>query len=138
MTKTFDPRIGAATRWRKGERSPNPGGRPRSQVLSEALRAKLAQVKADDPHQRTFVEVLAENLVTLACSQERNAVAAAVEIANRIEGRVHERIEFTDLSQQLSLRSNEELEHYLAHGCWPDPDAEVGGNGANGVADREE
>jgi hypothetical protein len=28
-TKQFDPEIGQATRWKKGQRSPNPGGRPK-------------------------------------------------------------------------------------------------------------
>lgn len=29
MSVTFDPQIGAATRWQKGQPSPNPGDRPR-------------------------------------------------------------------------------------------------------------
>jgi hypothetical protein len=64
--------------------------------------------------------VLAENLVSLACAQERNSVAAAVEIANRVEGRVHERIEFADLTQQLTTKSDAELEHFLEFGSWPE------------------
>jgi len=44
----FDPDIGKATRWKKGQASPNPGGRPRSRLLSEALRTRLAEVKPDD------------------------------------------------------------------------------------------
>lgn len=120
--------IGAATRWRKGE-SPNPGGRPKTKLVSQALTAKLSEVKPDDPLGRTFSEVVAENLITLACTQGRSAVAAAIEIGNRVEGRV-ERFEFTDLSPQLSTRTDEELEHYLAHGDWPDeaPLTEGGGS----------
>jgi hypothetical protein len=41
----FDPDIGKATRWKKGQASPNPGGRPKSRLLSEALRTRLAEVK---------------------------------------------------------------------------------------------
>ena len=41
---TFDPNIGASTRWKKGQASPNPGGRPKSRLLSEALRFRLAEV----------------------------------------------------------------------------------------------
>ena len=93
--------IGAATRWKKGRPSPNPGGRPKSRTISEALREKLSQIKDDDPQQRTYAQVLAENLISLARSKERNSVAAAVEIANRVEGRVHERAEFSDITQQL-------------------------------------
>jgi hypothetical protein len=50
----FDPNIGAGTGWRKGQPSPNPGGRPRSRVLSEALRTRLGEIKPDDPEGRTF------------------------------------------------------------------------------------
>jgi len=41
---TFDPNIGLNTRFRKG-RSGNAGGRPKSRLLSEALRNRLGQVK---------------------------------------------------------------------------------------------
>lgn len=115
----FDSNIGVATRWRKGK-SGNPGGQPKSRTISEALREKLAEIKDDDPQHRTYAQLLAENLIALACSQERNSVAAAVEIANRVEGRVHERIEFSDLTQQLQTKSDEELEHFLRFGCWPE------------------
>jgi hypothetical protein len=118
--KTFNPDIGVSTRWRKGGPSPNPGGRPKSRTISEALRQKLAAIKEDDPQHRTFAEVLAENLVSLACGKERNSVAAAVEIANRVEGRVHERIEFADLTHQLTSKSDAELEHFLEFGSWPE------------------
>jgi hypothetical protein len=120
IMKTFNPDIGVSTRWRKGGPSPNPGGRPKSRTISEALRQKLAAIKEDDPQHRTFAEVLAENLVSLACAKERNSVAAAVEIANRVEGRVHERIEFADLTHQLTTKSDAELEHFLEFGCWPE------------------
>jgi hypothetical protein len=57
--KTFDPNIGIGTRWKKGGPSPNPAGRPRSRLLSNALTAKLAEVKPDDPEGRTFAQVIA-------------------------------------------------------------------------------
>ena len=44
MANNFDPSIGAATRWKKGRPSPNPGGRPKSRLLSEALRAQLGRI----------------------------------------------------------------------------------------------
>ena len=121
MANSFDPNIGLSTRWKKGGPSPNPGGRPKSRTISEALRQKLSSIKEDDPQHRTFAEVLAENLVSLACAQERNSVAAAAEIANRVEGRVHERIEFADFTQQqLTTKSDAELEHFLEFGSWPE------------------
>src|SRR5450432_171375 len=54
MTTNFDPSIGASTQWKKGQRSPNPGGRPKSRLLSEALRVRLEEVNPDDPQARTF------------------------------------------------------------------------------------
>ena len=44
----FDPSIGKTTQFRKGQ-SGNAGGRPRSRLLSEALRNRLAQTVDDDP-----------------------------------------------------------------------------------------
>jgi Family of unknown function (DUF5681) len=113
----FDPNIGAGTRFKKGS-SGNPGGRPKSRVLSEALRVRLAQVK-DDATGRTFAEAIADNLVRLACSDEPSAVHAAVEIANRIEGKSRQSIEFSDISADLRNRSDEELLFHLEHNRWP-------------------
>jgi len=89
----FDPSIGKATQWRKGQPSPNPGGRPKARLLSEALRSRLAEVKPDDPLGRTFAEIVAANLVEIASSEGPGAVHAAAEIADRIEGRARQQIE---------------------------------------------
>ena len=116
---SFDPSIGKSTQWRKGQPSPNPGGRPRSRLLSEALRSRLAQIKDGDATGRTFAEAIADNLVRLACSNEPNAVHAAVEIANRIEGKSRQSIEFSDISADLRSRSDGELLFHLEHNRWP-------------------
>jgi len=114
----FDPDIGKATRWRKGQPSPNPGGRPRSRLLSEALRHRLSQM-IDDTTGRTFAEAIADNLVRIACSEGPSAVHAANEIADRIEGRAPQSIQISDLAADLQSRSDEELEFHLQHGRWP-------------------
>jgi Family of unknown function (DUF5681) len=93
----FNPDIGAGTRWRKGQPSPNPGGRPKSRLLSEARRSRLAEVKEGDPAGRTYAEIVAQNLVEIACSEGPGAVHAAREIADRIEGRSRQQIEVADL-----------------------------------------
>lgn len=115
----FDPDIGKTTRWKKGQPSPNPGGRPKSRLLSEALRNRLAEVKPDDPAGRTFAEAIAENLVRIACSEGPSAVHAANEIADRIEGRSRQSIEVADITAELRNKSDEELQFYLDHSRWP-------------------
>jgi len=115
----FDPNIGAATRWRKGQPSPNPGGRPKSRLLSEALRTRLAEVKADDPAGRTYAEAIAENLVRIACSGGPSAVHAANEIADRLEGRSRQSIEVADITAEIRNKSDAELLFYLDHQRWP-------------------
>ena len=76
MPNNFDPEIGKRTRWRKGGPSPNPGGRPKSRLLSEALREQLGKIKPDDPEGRSYAEVVAGNLIAIACSQNHSAVTA--------------------------------------------------------------
>jgi hypothetical protein len=53
MNKNFDPAIGEGTRWQKGQPSPNPGGRPRKMLLTDAFRAVLAQPYPGDKLGRT-------------------------------------------------------------------------------------
>lgn len=115
----FDPDIGKSSRWKKGQASPNPGGRPKSRLLSEALRVRLAQVKSDDPAGRTYAEIIAENLVEIACSQGPGAVNAANELVNRVEGRARQQIEFADITADLRNRTDEELRFHLEHDRWP-------------------
>jgi hypothetical protein len=134
MTNTFDPTIGVATRWKRGQPSPNPGGRPRTRALSDALRSKLAEVKADDPERRSYAEVLASHLVELACTQSRHAVAAISEIVDRTEGKPRQGIEFSDVTSELRSKSDGELQFYIDHGRWPEDDLETPVGGDNGTA----
>jgi Family of unknown function (DUF5681) len=120
MGKSFDAEIGAATRWRKGQPSPNPGGRPKSRLLSNALTAKLAEVKPDDAEGRTYAQVIAANLVELAAGKSRSAVVAAAQILDRIEGKPTQQLHVADITSDLASRSDEELQYYLDHGCWPE------------------
>jgi Family of unknown function (DUF5681) len=115
----FNPDVGKATRWKKGQPSPNPGGRPRSRLLSEALRTRLAEVKPDDRTGRTYAEVVAANLIEIACTEGPGAVHAASEIADRLEGRSRQQVEFADITADLRNRSDEELRFHLEHDRWP-------------------
>jgi hypothetical protein len=121
MARNFDPEIGRATRWQKGMNSPNPSGRPKIRLISEALRIKLAEVKPDDPQGRTYAELVAASLVETASSRGcRTSVAAANEIIDRLEGRARQQIEVADVTRQLQDKSDYELQFYLDHGFWPD------------------
>lgn len=115
----FDSSIGTATRWKKGQPSPNPGGRPKSRLLSEALRVRLGELKADDPEKRTWAEIIATNLVEIASSKSPSAVSAANEICDRLEGRSRQSIEVADITSEIRNKSDEELRFYLAHDRWP-------------------
>ena len=115
----FDPSIGRATQWKKGRPSPNPGGRPKSRLLSEALRSRLAEVKPDDPAGRTFAEVVAANLIEIACTEGPGAVHAASEIADRLEGRARQQVEIADITAELRNKSDFELQFFLDNNRWP-------------------
>jgi hypothetical protein len=138
MANNFDPTIGAATRWKKGQASPNPGGRPKSRLLSEALREQLGKTKPDDPEGRSYAEVVAGNLIAIACSQNHSAVTATAEIANRLEGRATQRLEVNDITADLAERSDEELRYYLVHECWPNADEVSGSVGLTKTNNTEE
>jgi hypothetical protein len=119
MTNIFDPTIGVATRWKRGQPSPNPGGRPKSRLLSQALGSRLAELVPDDPAGRTFAEKMADNLIDIACARGPGAVTAANEIANRLEGRPTQQLDVKDVTADLRGRSDEELEFHLRHDRWP-------------------
>jgi Family of unknown function (DUF5681) len=97
MSTTFYPSIGVATRWQKGQPSPNPGGRPHKTALTDAIRDQLAQVAEKDKAGRTNAEVIAAALIARA---KRGDVRAASEIADRAEGRP---------SQSLNLQGRMEV-----------------------------
>lgn len=115
----FDPNIGAATHGRNGQPSPNPGGRPKSRVLFEAIRTLLGEVNPADPAGWTFAEIVAENLIEIACSEGPGAVHAASEIADRIEGRSRQSIEVSDIRPELRNKSDGELQFYLDNTAGP-------------------
>jgi hypothetical protein len=76
-------------------------------------------VKPDDPLGRTFAEIVADNLVEIACSEGPGAVHAASEIADRLEGRSRQSIEVADITAELRNKSDEELQFYLDNNRWP-------------------
>src|ERR1700731_3313312 len=112
-TNSFDPEIGKGTRWKKGQASPNPGGRPKSRLLSEALRVRLAEPKPNDPEGRTYAEVGAANLIEIACSHGPGAITAMGQIADRVEGKARQEIAVADITPELRAKSDAELMFHL-------------------------
>src|ERR1039458_8195442 len=81
MAKNFDPEIGKNTRWRKGQRSPNPGGRPRYGLVSAYLRQALEGGDADK---------IARSLLKLAKNGNMRAIS---EVIDRTEGKATQTME---------------------------------------------
>jgi hypothetical protein len=100
MNKDFDPDVGKATRWQKGQPSPNPAGRPKKTMLTDALREVLAEPFPRDKRGRCYAEVIAWRLATEAA---KGNLRAASEIADRTEGRVGTQNELRNTEDQPSL-----------------------------------
>ena len=84
MAKDFDPEIGAATRWQKGCCSPNPAGRPKRSLLTDAFRDILAQPFPGDRNGKTFAEVIA---LRVAKEAAKGNIRAVTELVGCTEGR---------------------------------------------------
>jgi uncharacterized protein DUF5681 len=69
---------GETHRWKPGQ-SGNPGGRPRTTVLSQACRAKLASPVPRDPAGRTFAEAIADTLAQRALKGDIRAARVLLE-----------------------------------------------------------
>lgn len=81
------PEAAKPYRWKKGGPSPNPGGRPKTAHISQALRAALESGEA---------EQLASELVALAAGRKKGTavqIAALREITDRTEGKAHQTVE---------------------------------------------
>jgi len=105
MSKTFDPEIGASTRWKAGQPSPNPGGRPRTTPLSDAYRKLLEKPYPGDERGRTYVERIAE----VVCYEAGSGDLAAVrEIADRTAGRPRQNVEMNPMNLDLSRLTPEQ------------------------------
>ncbi len=111
-------RHGAASRWKPGQ-SGNPGGRPRTAVLSQACREKLSEPVPGDAEGRTFAQAIAKMLATKALEGD---LRAAQELGDRAEGRPCQsvQIENTTLREAFERMNRTELEAYAEKGTLPD------------------
>lgn len=75
--------------WRPGV-SGNPGGRPKLRPLSHAYRDRLTDKFPDDPHGRTYAEVIAHGVIDAAVG---GSLECAKEAADRAEGKATQALE---------------------------------------------
>ncbi len=67
-----------------------------------------------------YAELIADNLVNVATGRGKGVVAAVMQIADRTEGRPFQSIGVEDITRDLRDRSDEDIQFYLDHGCWPE------------------
>lgn len=93
--------------------SGNPGGRPKNTPLASAYRDLLDKKFPDDPAGRTYAQVLAERVLNTALSpSDKDAIAAAREVADRAEGKPLQSVEVST----VDVPSEEKLEFIKASG----------------------
>lgn len=81
-------------------KSGNPGGRPKSKILSDAYKRRLTDLVPNDPEGRTYAEFIAARVVLAAAGGD---MQAAKELADRTEGKPKQTV-------QLSFERRERLE----------------------------
>lgn len=86
-----------AHKWRKGQPSPNPTGRPKRAPISDAYASHLGEPLPDEIRSRLKLPDGATWANAIALGQIRSALkgntVAAKEIADRVEGRVRQPVE---------------------------------------------
>jgi hypothetical protein len=105
------------TRWKAGQ-SGNPGGRPGTAAFAQARREVLSAPVPGDQDGRTNTEAIAWKLAAMA---RAGNVRAAVELADRAEGRARGSVETenTALSQAFDRMTEAELLAYAQSGALP-------------------
>jgi hypothetical protein len=105
-----NPRLGIG-RWQKGQ-SGNPAGRPKNEpLLSPEIRRQLRDVCPHDLQGRTWLVVLAERLLVLAC---KGNPAAIKELLERIDGKVTENLQLDLQLNAVKSMTDAELEAIIA------------------------
>ncbi len=92
------PDVGKSTQFKPGNRA-NPGGRPHKKPVSSALEELIDEATA---------RKIAATLIKQACRADRNGIAAAKEIIDRLEGKAVQVIE-ADVREQITTMTDEEL-----------------------------
>jgi hypothetical protein len=104
------PEVGKATQFKAGQPSANPGGRSQKRPVTSALERLLDNSKAED---------IAKALIALASSEGKQAVAAAREIMDRLEGKVslpvEAKLDIRDMTDEQLQARIEELTRELGY-----------------------
>ena len=111
-------------------KSGNPAGRPRTRGLLNALKTAIQEVGTDG---RSVEEQLADALIEEAL-RGTHRLPAIQTIFDRLEGRPRQQIEINrDQFADFLSRSDADLEHYIAHGRWPQRVGQLGSSGQGGI-----
>jgi len=110
--------VGKATQFKKGQTG-NPGGRPKSALLSQACREQLAKPVPGDPEGRSYAEAIAQMLADKALSGD---LRAAQELADRAEGRARQSVEIerSEQGKAFDRMTRDELEAYAVSSALPE------------------
>jgi hypothetical protein len=101
--RPFKPGNHVGRRFKKGDPSPNPGGRPKSAKLSEAYRALLALPAGAPVEIRTNAEAMAYKVFRMG---KKGNLGACVEVGDRSEGRP---------AVSISMEGGDNLSLLVAH-----------------------
>ena len=82
-----------ARKWKKGQPSPNPGGRPKKKPITDIYEELLA----DPQYRQQLMASVRQN------SLSKNAAIFLKEMADRVEGKVTEKIEHSGLIETREL-----------------------------------
>jgi Family of unknown function (DUF5681) len=110
------PDVGKATQFKPGQ-SGNPGGRPKSRIITEAYNRELVKPANDNSKPRTKLEQVAQAQVKRALKGDTRA---AKEITDRVEGTAVQSVQISGQTDITAGRSTEEMEFFLEHGDWPE------------------
>jgi len=99
--------------------SGNPSGRPKTALLSQAVRQKLGALVPDDPQGRTYAQVIADELVRAAMRGNPECFRA---LSDRTEGRPTQPVAVTTSESTLTNFdgwTRGELRRFAECGEWP-------------------
>lgn len=113
-------------RFVKGQ-SGNPGGRPRTSLLSQAVRQRLSELVPDDPDGRTYAQKIADALVSRAAKGDAESFRA---VGDRAEGKPAQAVSITSATMFSDFDgwTRGELRRFAESGVIPERFAQTEGS----------